>query len=300
MIGNRDLVLDRTALEYFTLQLNHCGISACRAGYTYGFQMQPYHLIHFIFKGTGTLWTQHKEYRLHAGQAFYIPAGTGARYQASPENPWEYGWIGFYADERSTILEHLFCQQTVIAPAMPIQELRQLLLSIIAVSDPRFCDADTDYNECDYPGEQFTTLTTYAQSIEAGSRMLHLFSRLLETQAAGTPKTAHKYNLAAEAKAYLGACYSEPLKIRDVAAALHVHPNYLSTLFKKEYGLSPNKYLRTIRMEHSAMMLNLTDYPVAAIANAVGYQNPFQFSSAFKQHFGISPSAYRRQQKGSR
>lgn len=303
MIGNRDLVLDRTAPAYFALQLNHCGISACRAGYTYGFLMRPYHLVHFILKGTGTLWTKNQQYKLHAGQAFYIPAGSGGKYQASPENPWEYGWIGFYADARSPLLEQLFCQRTVISISMPLQELEQLLLSIIAVSDHRLCKMDFAktgaqcYQESDYPGEQFSAITDFSQSMEAGSRLYHLFSRLLETQESAASPSIRNCNPAADAKAYLSACYSEPLKIKDVAAALHVHPNYLSTVFKKEYGQSPAAYLRAVRMEHSAMLLGISDSPVAAVANAVGYQNPFQFSSAFKKQFGVSPSVYRKQHK---
>ncbi|MDE7311594.1 MAG: AraC family transcriptional regulator [Eubacterium sp.] len=297
MIGNRDLILDRTKPEYFTFHLNHCGLSACNAGYTYGFQMRPYHLLHVIFKGTGTLWTGNQEYQLHAGQAFYIPAGSRGKYQASPENPWKYGWIGFYADSRSPFLEQVFRRQPVIDLSMPIQEMEQLILAIVAVSDRRFHSYTDAYEESDYPGEQFTALTKFSQSMEANSRLLHLFSRLLETQAADAAFASHRWNPAADAKAYIDACYCEPLKIRDVAASLHVHPNYLSTVFKKAYGQSPSEYLRMIRMEHSAMLLGLTDDPVSAIAHAVGYQNPFQFSSAFKQHFCISPSAYRKQQK---
>lgn len=301
MIGNRDLILDRLKPEYYTFQLNHCGLSACSAGYTYGFQMRPYHLVHVILKGTGTLWVQNKEYKLHAGQAFYIPAGSSGKYQASLQNPWKYGWIGFYADERSPILEQVFCHQPVIELAMPIPEIEQLLLSIIAASDCRFRRAYADavfcYEESDYPGEQFTAITTLSQSMEANSRLLHLFSRLLETQAAKMPSFAQRWNPAADAKAYMDACYCEPLKIQDVAAALHIHPNYMCAVFKKTYGQSPSRYLRSIRMEHSAMLLALTDYPICAVAHAVGYQNPFQFSAAFKQHFCVSPSVYRRQEK---
>ncbi len=294
MVGNRDVFLDRTKPGYFTFQLNHCGISACRAGYRYGFQLRPYHLIHFILRGSGTFETESQKTALHGGQAFYIPAGSCGTYQASDTDPWTYCWIGFYADSRSPFFSQLFGERQIVDFAMSADEIEQLFLSILSVTDQRFCNA-ASYNEADYPGEQFFCITEFSESLEANSRLMHLFSRLLETQTVGPGTFIKGLNPAADAKAYLDACYCRPLKIQEAASALHIHPNYLSTVFKKAYGSSPSEYLRSIRMEHSAMLLALTDYPVSAVAQAVGYTSPFQFSAAFKQHFHVSPSAYRKQ-----
>ena len=38
------------------------------------------------------------------------------------------------------------------------------------------------YQEEDFPGEQFFSIRNFSASLEANSRMLHLFARLLETQ----------------------------------------------------------------------------------------------------------------------
>ena len=127
--------------------------------------------------------------------------------------------------------------------------------------------------------------------------MLHLFPRLLQTQQEVRPPSLKGINPACDARAYIDACYSEPVKIQDIARALHVHPNYLCTVFKKTYGQSPGEYLRTIRMEHAAMLLHLTSHPVSAVAQAVGYTNPLQFSTAFKSHYHVPPTVYRKQSR---
>ncbi len=93
MIGNRDIFLDRTNVNKFSIQLNHCGIQECAPGYTNSFQSNPYHLIHFVLEGNGFLELDHKLINVHAGQAFYIPAGVPAKYYASLSDPWKYGWI---------------------------------------------------------------------------------------------------------------------------------------------------------------------------------------------------------------
>ena len=296
MVGNRDIFLDRTMLGSYTLQLNHCGIQKCVPGYTWGFAMRPYHLIHFVWDGKGTLYTNKKTYNLRKGQAFYIPVGASGSYQADPVDPWLYSWIGFYADSRSPLPGRLFGAGNILDLAIPLPELEQLFLSIISVTDRRLCGLET-YRETDFPGECFFPITEFPKSLEANSRMLHLFSRLLETQEEVLPPSLKGINPACDARAYIDACYSEPVKIQDIARALHVHPNYLCTVFKKTYGQSPGEYLRTIRMEHAAMLLHLTSHPVSAVAQAVGYTNPLQFSTAFKSHYHVPPTVYRKQSR---
>lgn len=75
MIGNRDIYLDRTKVNTFSLQLNHCGVQECTPGYSYSFDANSYHLIHFVLGGSGFLEINHRLINIHAGQAFYIPPG---------------------------------------------------------------------------------------------------------------------------------------------------------------------------------------------------------------------------------
>lgn len=293
MVGNRDLILDRTKLEHFTLQLNHCGLQSCGPGYSYSFKMNPYHLIHFVLDGSGTLKAGSQEYSIHSGQAFYIPAGTPGWYQASYEHPWKYCWIGVYANSSNPLFSCLFDGKTVIDLSIQLEELEQLFFSIIAVTDQRFQDAAA-YLEADYPGEQFFPITGFADSLEANGRAMHLFSRLLKTQPGGHGYLYHGSSPASDARSYIDMHYNQPIKIQDIAAALHIHPNYLSTAFKKVYGQSPSGYLRALRMSQAGMLLHLTDYPVSAVAQTVGYCSAFQFSAAFKSYYEVSPTEYRK------
>lgn len=293
MIGNRDVFLDRSNIGLFALHLNHCGIQKCTRGYTWGFRMRPYHLIHFVLEGSGTLEINRQLLKIHAGQAFFIPAGTAARYKASLENPWKYSWIGFYADSRSPFITLLFGKNQVINLSISLIELEKTVLSIMSVTDNRLSKLET-YDEEIFSGEQFSTIENLSCSLECNSRMLHLFTRLLDTQLDSRSLALKETNPAQDAKAFIDASYCENIKIQDIANALHVHPNYLSSIFKKEYGQTPSEYLRTIRLSHATMLLALTDYPISIVATAVGYTNPFQFSTAFKRQYHISPTAYRK------
>ncbi len=58
---------------------------------------------------------------------------------------------------------------------------------------------------------------------------------------------------------------------------------------------SPMEYIKRVRLERSRQMLATTDVPVYAVAESVGFINPFHFSRAFKEASGMSPSHYRKQ-----
>ena len=94
-------------------------------------------------------------------------------------------------------------------------------------------------------------------------------------------------------KNYMDRMYSRDIRIQDVAGILHVHPNYLSTLFRREYDQSPREYLRKVRMNQAKILLTTTEYSISDISSDVGYTNPFQFSKVFKSCYGISPTEYR-------
>ncbi len=89
--------------------------------------------------------------------------------------------------------------------------------------------------------------------------------------------------------------YQKKLKIQDVAALFYLSPNYMYTLFKREYGISPQEYLITRRLEKARQLLEYSDekLSVKAVAVSVGFENPLYFSRSFHQRVGCSPSEYR-------
>ena len=296
MIGNRDLVVHQALDVPIYLQFHHCGMQESHPGQHYGFAMRPYQLIHFVLGGSGTLMIENRLYPVKTGQAFYIPAGASAYYSASVDDPWKYGWIGFFADARNPFIRRLFVDTYVADLSVPVTELEKELFSILAVTHPKAGEKES-YREEEFPGEQFAAITEESQCLEVNSRMLHLFSELLKKNEKNKEEEKNGENYAADAKAYMDMYYGERLQIRDVAEALHIHPNYLSACFKKVYHQTPREYLNNLRMERACLLLGKTDYPVAVIAGTLGFGNPFQFSAMFKKHYGEAPMHYREHYK---
>ena len=58
-------------------------------------------------------------------------------------------------------------------------------------------------------------------------------------------------------------------------------------------GITPNDFLRNVRLKHAAHLLSNTDIPINQIALSVGFQSPRYFSQYFNKMFGVTPSEYR-------
>lgn len=74
---------------------------------------------------------------------------------------------------------------------------------------------------------------------------------------------------------------------------------HLGRLCRRQLGRSPMHHVTYMRMRRAAELLETTNFKIEAVAQAVGYSNPFVFSNAFTRCFGWRPSEYRRKQHAS-
>ena len=78
--------------------------------------------------------------------------------------------------------------------------------------------------------------------------------------------------------------------------------DYLRKLFKKETGMTPNRFLADLRLQAAAKSLS-SDYAdpgsISEIALMCGFRDPLYFSRMFKNRYGVSPSAYQRERAGA-
>jgi YesN/AraC family two-component response regulator len=93
-------------------------------------------------------------------------------------------------------------------------------------------------------------------------------------------------------KKYIGLHYSEPITLNELAGIMNLSRSYLSTLFKKEMGISFTTYLIDYRINRAIEILQEKSLPLNIVAELVGYSNYAQFSKIFKSRKGVSPSEY--------
>lgn len=85
--------------------------------------------------------------------------------------------------------------------------------------------------------------------------------------------------------------------VRTVAKELGMGYENFRKRFVAECGVSPGKFLQHERLAMAALRLESTSDPVAAIADDLGYCDPFHFSRRFSERYSCSPTEYRRRQQ---
>ena len=67
--------------------------------------------------------------------------------------------------------------------------------------------------------------------------------------------------------------------------------------FREMMGISPQRYIVSMRLNAARNMLSAEKTDIEQIARRCGFADRYCFSKAFKQYFGIAPGAFRRQQQ---
>lgn len=93
---------------------------------------------------------------------------------------------------------------------------------------------------------------------------------------------------------YIHSQLQEKITLDKLAAYVGLNASYLSTLFKKETGLSVHAYINGVRLDTAASMLRYSDYSVSEIANAMHFSSQSHFIQSFKARFDATPNEYRK------
>lgn len=94
--------------------------------------------------------------------------------------------------------------------------------------------------------------------------------------------------------AYLQTNYREDLSLDRLADMMKLHPNYISSLFKKETGDTFVNYLNALRIREAKKLLRSQPHlNVCAIGERVGFDTKHYFTKVFKKYTGTTPGAYR-------
>lgn len=82
-----------------------------------------------------------------------------------------------------------------------------------------------------------------------------------------------------------------------LAQAAGISSFHFHRLFLQETGLTPQKYVEKLRLEHAAHMMALNpETSMIQLAFESGFSSPSSFSRSFQHFFGLSPSKYRKNQ----
>lgn len=257
------------------LGVYHYGFDHPGPGVSFGPAMWDCYLIHYVRKGKGTCVIDGITYHIKKGQGFLIQPGQIGYYISDVEDDWKYCYIGFDGSKSKYYLD-----QAKITTENPIFtynlkfSLAEIVRQLIAV------ESDLIVRE------------TLQMSL-----IYSFISRLIEN---GEDKNTPSRNSGERTDYYIDLAttfmirnYSLKISIQDVARHVGLNPSYLGSLFKSQFQISPQEFLRNYRIERACELMSNPMLSIGDISRSVGYDDQLQFSKIFKKTKLLSPKKYR-------
>lgn len=93
--------------------------------------------------------------------------------------------------------------------------------------------------------------------------------------------------------AYIAEHLENELRREELAEAVHLNPDYMARLFKKETGMNLKDYIIQQKMQEAQSLLCTTNLPISLIAAKIGYTNFGHFSTSYKKFYHKTPQEER-------
>lgn len=84
--------------------------------------------------------------------------------------------------------------------------------------------------------------------------------------------------------------------VEELSASMFMSRMNLYRRLQAATGVTPNEFIRTVRLESAAEMLLTTQLPVSEVSDRTGFGTPRYFTRCFKEKYGVLPKDFRSQQ----
>lgn len=228
------------------------------------------YIIHYVLSGKGYFMGK----PFSPGYCYYVVEGEAEVIEAARDSSYESAWVMLRGRRAKELLTKCgFPEHNGVFPFDRAEECGNIIKEYLF---------DTEYEN------------GYTEACKLEEVFYRLMAIHFESKGDETGKNLSK---AFEIAEYIEKNYSSPLKISDLCSIFYLSKNYLCTIFKREYGVTPQEYLISYRMEKARELLLLGSKPqIAEISFSVGIDNPLYFSRCFRARYGMSPSEYRKAQ----
>lgn len=150
-------------------------------------------------------------------------------------------------------------------------------------------DKELVYNVSDYYINQISKITNPDDALNFLEELTGAFFELAQKKRLVTYSFRIERSLQ-----YIDQKLYSPITLDEVAAAVSVTPQYLTTLFREETGMTLYQYIRNRKIDEAKMLLLYSDDSITTIASALGFSSNAHFSAAFKSVTGDTPSHFRK------
>ena len=233
-----------------------------------------YGIVMCVHTGMGKLCFEGQDYALMPGTLLLLPSGVAHSYQSDANNPMGVVWCEFNGGDSLTLLSKIVCNT---GPLMHGRICEKASRSICDILDNALLS-----NEDQSAVPLYALLVALWQHSQSHKEFV--------------PSPNPKRGMPV-IEAYISAQIGYPIENSTLAQKCGVSVQYFLRIFKENYGMSPQAYIRQKRISLSKVALSQSELSVQQIAEELGFCNTSHFIRRFKQQTGETPQGYRQKNR---
>ncbi len=231
------------------------------------------YILIYCTNGKGWFSARQKDYQVKANQFLILPKGESHKYGADTDDPWTIYWVHFTGSVAKNYFQYLMEKRSIIPKMVFPSDERNMLFNEIVhyASMINNEDAVIYANNCLYNYLASFKNSIYSNS-EADKKKTTTIDRCIKLMKENVDKNLNLYELSQK---------------------MDISISHLSSLFKEKVHDSPYNYFIFLKIQKACYLLWNTQMKIKAIAEALGYEDPYHFSRVFKNTMGLSPKNFR-------
>lgn len=251
----------------------------------YPLHWHEFYEFEYVVSGCGTMRLNGRAYRLRAGVMYLLTPADFHEVKVDPGLPLELLNVKFSDD----LLDN---------------DLKLILLS------SRAGEAVVDSDGTDGIGSRLQELLREDGSHGIGSELLVKYGiadaliRYCRCRQGAEGAATNRYPVPGPSESmhkalfYMQYHFRELLPLAQMAKMANLSAHYFSELFHASFGVTFQKHLQQLRLNHARDLLLASKLPVTEICFLSGFNSLPNFNRAFKGAFGLSPQGFRKQEGG--
>lgn len=234
------------------------------------------YILNLTLTGQGDITSGNDHRACHAGDLLLFPPGIPHYYgRASQSDSWDHLWVyfrprGYWIDWLNWHDSGCAIGQLTLPTQEKVAEVVTLFKAILTSSD------------CDSPLSEALAMNALEKLILHCQQMLPIHNKNQQDE------RIH------QVCQYLNEHLDRDIKIEELAQRVYLSPSRLAHLFKQELNTTILCWREEQRINRAMTLLQVSQQPIARIAEIVGYEDQLYFSRIFRKHLSVSPSQYRR------
>jgi len=255
--------MKETVSEDFIPKISFCALKKCGPYWRF----QPQHVdrydITYIIKGNARYTIDKKIYELGPGDLLCLAEGFEIEAVTCPKNPMHCFSVNFNALYAATLRYFPPMIQNIGIRKELVELFREMTLSWSNKQD--------------------------GYILKTRALLMLILHRLNEILVFKNDNMTGDYRINKITR-FIAAHYSDKITVKDLAELVNLNKAYLGRLFKKQTGISIDRYITKIRVRNAENMLQSGDYKVHEVAEHCGFSDVFHFYKLFRATRGFSPS----------